>query len=236
MCDPITIAGIALTGASYAANSIASKQAASARDDVLVAERARQKQYDQEATQLNDQSRDRFADFEGQQSGVAAKLGDFIGSQTATPGGSGGAEASAPLPASQSTVTVQNDQKEQAQAKQFTNTQGQALGELRSFGDLLGTISRFQGRDAAQLAQIGGFKRGSSSIVPYELEDASKKGAGLRMFGDILGAVGSLGVSAGLQGGFGGASAAAGAGAARAVDPWAGARTASRASTMYGVR
>lgn len=43
MCDPITIAGIALTAGSTIANTIAANRVQRARDDALAAERIRQR-------------------------------------------------------------------------------------------------------------------------------------------------------------------------------------------------
>ena len=56
------------------------------------------------------------------------------------------------------------------------------------------------------IGQIGGFKRGSSSITPLELEAANEKGAGLKMFGDVLGLGGSLLTSKGLGGSYTGSA------------------------------
>ncbi|AAL44650.1 hypothetical protein EN41_19925 [Agrobacterium tumefaciens] len=61
-----------------------------------------------------------------------------------------------------------------------------ALGRLRAFGDVLGENSRLQARDASQIGQIGGFKRGSSNVMAYELDAANQKGNGLKLFGDAL--------------------------------------------------
>ena len=108
---------------------------------------------------------------------------------------------------------MREEAKQRAAAKDYTDKQGAALGNLRAFGDLLGSIGRLQARDAGQIGQIGGFKRGSSNATSLELDAASHKGDGLKLFGDVLGGLGTLGMSAGLSGKtlsglFGGATAA----------------------------
>lgn len=195
MCDPFTITGIALTGASMAANAAAQSRVQKARDDALAAERIRQRGFDQEADALNLQSQNRYEDFQGKQDEKAQSLGDyFTQQQVAEPA------AAQSMPATSSNIAVKEESKQRGKARDFTNQVGLALGDLRSFGDLLGDTSRLQARDASLVSQLGGFKRGSSEVVPYELEAANQKGAGLRFLGDILGGVGGLATNAGLGG------------------------------------
>lgn len=196
MCDPLTIAGLALTAGSTVANYAANQQVQAARNDALAAERIRQNTLDQEAAAINAQSQDRYQNFEGQQEQKAQQLGDyFAGQEVAEPTT---AEA---LPTSTSNITVQEENKQRGQAREFTDAQGRALGNLRAFGDLLGGLGRLQARDASLVGQIGSFKAGSSGVVPYELDEASRAGDGLKLFGDVLGGLGSVGTMAGLSGG-----------------------------------
>ncbi|MDK4729335.1 hypothetical protein [Rhizobium phaseoli] len=242
MCDPLTIAGVALSGVSTALNAAAQSKIQGARDDAMAAERIRQKGLDQEADALNTTSRDRYQNFEGQQADKSAQLGDyFTGQEVAQP------SAEAALPTTSSNITVQEVNKQKGQAKDFTNRTGTALGELRSFGDLLGDVSRLQARDAGSIGQIGSFKKGSSAVLPYELEAANSKGGGLKLFGDILGGLGGIATSAGLSGGslfgLGGAKASAvspgfgasGMAAARALDR-ASVPGYAGVSSLYGAR
>lgn len=219
MCDPLTIAGVALTAGSTVANYAAQQKVQRARDDAMAAERIRQQGLDKEAAALNTQSQDRYQDFEGQQDQKAGQLAEyFTGQDVAEP------SAEAALPTSASNITVAEEAKQRAGAKAFTDRSGQALGELRSFGDLMGGLGRLQARDATEIGQIGGFKRGSSGVLSYELDDASRAGDGLKLFGDILGGVGGLATSSGLSGG-----SLFGAGG----DPWNGLRAAApKVSTL----
>jgi hypothetical protein len=203
MCTPLAIAGLALTAGSTVANTIAQGQVTRARNDALAAERIRQGQLDQEAEALNAQSRDRYDDFEGQQGEKASELGQYFTDQKIENSDANAAvtqEQTAPQ--SGSSLTVREEQKQRDKATAFTDQQGEALGNLRAFGDLLGGISRDQARDASQIGQIGGFKRGSSNVIPLELEAANQKGSGMRLFGDVLGLGGSLALNKGLGGSF----------------------------------
>ncbi|MEC5291594.1 MULTISPECIES: hypothetical protein [unclassified Aurantimonas] len=218
MCDPITLASVALSGASIAANAFGSSKAKKAQDAAMGAERERQRRYEDEALALNTQSQDRYQDFGGQQEQKATSLADYFQSE---PIDAGDANVASAMPQSASNITVAEEGKQRSAARDFTNKQGAALGEVRSFGDLLGGISREQARDAGQIGQIGGFMRGSASVLPYELEAASKAGDGLKLFGDVLGGLGSIGTNAGLSG-----KSISRSPFGSDADPWDGARKA----------
>ncbi len=235
MCDPLTIAGVALSGLSTGLNYVAQTKVQGARDDAMAAERIRQGGLDQEAQALNAQSQDRYQDFQGDQAKKSTQLADFFtGQDVAEP------SAEAAVPTSSSNITVREEGKQRGKATEFTNRTGTALGEMRSFGDLLGDVSRLQARDAGQIGQIGGFKRGSSNVLGFELDDANNKGNGLRMLGDIAGGFGGVALSSGLSGGnlfgLGGAGGTAPV-VTGAVDPWNGLRAAnaSRGSSLFNL-
>lgn len=198
MCDPITIAGIAATVGSTVVNSMATGQANAARNDVLAAERIRQGGLDREAQALNVASQDRYEDFGGQQEIRAQTLGDYFAAPAPD---AVNQTAGTNMPSGSSNIEVREMAKQSAKAKSFTDQQAQALGDLRSFGDLLGDTSRMQSRDASLVGQIGGMKRGSSGVIPLELDQASRAGDGLKVFGDILGGVGSIATGYGLTSG-----------------------------------
>ena len=213
MCDPLTIGGIILTAGSTVANTIAANKVDRARAEAMRAERTRQGKLDQENDALNLTSRERYQDFEGQQNERGTQLGDYFAENEAASAAADHQAVDAMLPTSGSAITVQEAQKQSGLAKAFTDQQGQALGNLRAFGDVLGGIGREQARDAGSIGQINSFKRASSGLVPLEMEAANEAGAGARMFGDIL----NLGGGLLMNGGFGSG--------ARAIDPWAGMRS-----------
>lgn len=175
-----------------------------ARDDALAAERIRQRGYDRETSALNAQSRDRYNDFGGQQDQRSQELGDYFADQKIEQG-SANSQAAADmansmLPQSSSNITVAEEAKKRGEATSYAEQQGQALGNLRSFGDLMGEIGRAQARDNSLIGQINGFKQGSSNVLPTELDAASHAGDSWKTLGDYLGLAGQLGVSAGVSG------------------------------------
>lgn len=214
MCDPLTIAGAALLAGSTVANQIGANRVARARDNAMAAERIRQGGLDDQAFALNEQSQDRYQDFGDQQADRAGELGQYFTDQQIEADNNASAVAEQVIPQSGSNVVVAEEAKKRGEARAYANQQGEALGNLRSFGDLLGGIGREQARDAGQIGQIAGFKRGSANVLPFELEAANSAGSTAQMFGDILGLGGSVALGAGLS-----------AGAPAAADPWAGMRS-----------
>ena len=201
MCDPTSLIGVALSGASVVANSAAQSAVAKARSNAMTAERYRQRQYDQEADALNAKSQTSYTGFEGQQAEKGKSLGDYFNQQNLSADDKGAMGAGTPTetqPGVTSNIVLAEQQKQRGKAEAFSNQQGTALGNLRSFGDLMGDLGRSQARDAGYIGQIGGFKKGSSAVLPYELEEANSAGSGLRMLGDIAGAGGKIMTSAGL--------------------------------------
>lgn len=201
MCDPLVIAGLALSAGSAVVNSIAANADAKARDSVLAAERMRQQSYDREVDALNNQARDRYVGFVPQMEQTADNLGDYLSSRVG-PSEDVNAVPSA-LPSSTSGVVNQERAKQTDEAQDYVDQQVGALASMRSFGDLLGDISLMQGRDARSVGTIGGFKRGSQNLVPIELNEAAKAGDNWRLFADILGGAGSAATSYGIGGGSG---------------------------------
>lgn len=194
MCDPMTLIGVATSIGGTAMNYAAQSRVQEARDDALAAERIRQRQLDQEANAVNETSRDRYKKFDNKQGKSAKKLQDyFVDQEVREP------SKEAALPSTNSKLTIAEEKKQRAQATDFTNRTGDALGTLRSFGDLLGSNSLMQARDAGTVGQIGGFKQGSSNVLPLELDEASHAGDGLRLFADITGGLGGLALSKGLS-------------------------------------
>jgi hypothetical protein len=129
------------------------------------------------------------------------------------------------FPATGSNITVQETGRQKGLAKKFTNKQGQALGKLRAFGDVLGDYSLKQAREAGLVGQIGGFKRGSSDVTAFELDAANQAGAGLKGIADAMGVAGSLAGGIGMQGSGASLSAVPTLGGPALGDPWSNIRS-----------
>jgi hypothetical protein len=223
MCDVLSLAGLALSAGSVAANSMAASRVDSARNAALGAERQRQAQLDREAQAFNAKDQASYQDIAGQQAAKAKTLGDFF-TQPSTPSAAQPAGTPAETMPDASGIVVAENAKQMARAKAYTDQQGRALGDLRSFGDVMGDLARNQARDAGYIGQIGGFKKGSAGIVPYELDAAGHAGDGMKQIADIAHGLGQMGMAAGLRGGslgsmFGGAPATS---TAAVSDGWTG--------------
>lgn len=196
MCDPIVIAGLALSAGSAVVNSNAASADTRARDAVLAAELRRQSGFDTEAAALNKQSQERYVDFAPQMAERTGSIGDYLSSSVVPDPNS---SAPSPLPSSSSPIINQEIDKQRGAAQDYVDQQTGALANMKAFGDLLGEISIGQGRDATQINTIGGFKRGSQNIVPYELNEAAKAGDGMRFLGDLLGGAGTIATGFGIN-------------------------------------
>lgn len=192
---------------SIGANYFANKKAQDARSDTLAAERIRQKQLDQEANATNAQSRERYLDFDKQQNERRLDLKEMFQSTEEAPP----IAPQVAVPQSGNVTISTRAAGEDAKAKNFTDQRAEALAAFRAFGDLLGGIGREQARDAQDINMISGFKRGSQSVLPLELEAASEKGSGLRMLGDLF----SLGSAATMGPALSGTAAGSGGWLAR---------------------
>lgn len=202
---------------------------AAASNRAAAAERARQQQLQQEASALQQHSNSLYQGFEGKQAARASSLADaFRAPQMAA----GGPPPPVEAPATGSNITTQGEASQRSIASAYAGQQADALGALRSFNDVMGTAARGQARDAGQTGQIGNFMRGSSSMLPFELNAASHAGDTMKTLGGLAGGLGKVGVAAGLSGkpdsglpslpvfsGFGGSSTIEGIAAAQPKAP-----------------
>lgn len=203
MCDPLTIAGAALSVGGIAANSIGASQAGAATARALQEHRTRQEGLQREAAALQDKSRQSYDGFGAQQEQRASELGSYLTQQLQPQAAPAGTEP----PTEGSNITVQEEAKQRGKARTYSAGQADALGDMRGFGDLLGTLSRAQARDAGQIGQLGSFMSGNTGVLPISLDAAAQAGNGMKTLGGLAGGLGKLGVTAGLSGGFGGADA-----------------------------
>jgi hypothetical protein len=197
--DPVTLAALGggSTLASMFLNSSAQSSVDKARANVINGERARQAAFDAETGKLNDQSLGRYVNFDTQMSDRAKQLSDLYKAPVITPNTQ---YTAAPLPPVSSDLVAREVNTKNNIADAYVNHQADALGNLRSFGDLFGTISRGQARDAQLIGQIGGFKKGSSAVEQLELDNANRAGNEQKMWADLSGGIGKVGLTAALAG------------------------------------
>lgn len=221
MCDPLTISAIVLGAGSTFANYLGNQQVMNAQQEAMALHNQRQQQLDTQAAAVTDQSRDRYQEFGGQQEQKAQELGEFLQSQVMQEPSPG-----ATMPASQSSITVREEERQRAAARDRTAQSAENLARYRSFGDLLGGIMRAQSRDAGDIDQISRFKQGWASVLPAQLQAANESGQGWRTLGDLFAGGSSIAFGAGaMPGGF-----PLGGGA----DPWNGLRTVGNKVSLRG--
>lgn len=197
MCDPVTLAGAAASAGGAVANYDAQSRVRSARGGVLADALNKQNTLNGEAAGVNAHSLGLYDNVGGQMTDRTSSLSQLFGDPhgtTATP---------TAMPASSSIVTQGDVAKKTGEATTFSNQQAGALANLRSFGDVMGGLSRSQARDAGQVAQISNFKTGDANLVPYQLENANHTADGEQFLSKVLSGLGAVGVTAGLSGGAG---------------------------------
>lgn len=191
-------AGAALTAGGIIANSAAQDQVAGARAAASNTETARQAALNNQIFALAGQSANRYQNFDGQMGDRTAQLSKFYDAQGTSLPPSGATAGT--VPASTSALVRADGARQMAKVDAYTNQQRGALANLRSFGDVLGGISRDVRGDEDKINVINSFKRGSSAVLPLELSNANTAGNGLKMVGDISKGLGSVAMGYGLGG------------------------------------
>lgn len=195
MCDPITISGIALSGAGVAANAVGAGKVADATSASLAQNLQKQNALDQQAAGVNAHSLGLYSDMQGQQDAKSKDLGDMFLQASAPVASSPANEAPAG-----SANTQQNESAAKAITQGFNNQQALSGAKVKSFGDVLSNDALAQGRDASQINQINDFKRGDQNVLGLELNQDSHAGDGWDLAGSLASGLGGIGIKAGLGG------------------------------------
>lgn len=197
---PLPLLPLLFAAGSMAANTIGAKKQGDALASTMAAERLRQRKYDDESFALNEAARGRVdavpEQIETRGDDLAAMFG---GTSEQAP-----AEPIITTPASSSNIVTSRETSALGKAKASTDARADSLGKLRAFGDVLGDVSRLQGRDAGQLGLIGSMRRGSQAVLPMELEAAQGAGSKWRLLGDVLSAGSMFAGPGGMLGAGGG--------------------------------
>ena len=199
MCDPVSIAGVALTIGSTLLSQRAAQKVGKARNSANSAEALRQEGFRrQQAAAFEDTSSgfNRKDQDAGIDTAALAREDSFTENlRTFSPG-------DVPTAGSAPRIVQENLAKEL----------NRSLGEGKGFAKRLarfGASGENQfgnqvtlGRGAQEQARLGGFSAGSSRILPLDFLAANQKGAGLRTAAGITGALGSVANLAGATGGL----------------------------------
>ena len=202
MCDPLTLAGLALTAGSFVASQVSQNQVSRERGNVALAESTRQEDLQRRAIGQVDAATERFTPEvlnQGIEQAAQARTERLQGNAAGA-----GDQSPNDLPLTGSAPRVVRE----TAARELNR----GLGEGKSFAARLGRLGAFGenqfqrnldlGRLSETLGQIGTESRNSANIAPLEFQTANRKGDTAGGISDILGSLGSaanLGSAAGFN-------------------------------------
>ena len=191
MCDPLTLAGLALTAGSFVTSAISNNQVRDERSQVALAETTRQENLQRQAIGKVDAATEQFTP-ENLNQGIeqAAQV-----RTDRLQGNAAGAGDQSPndLPLTGSAPRVVRETAARELNKGLTEGKSFAarLGRLGAFGENQFQRNLDLGRLSETLGQIGTESRNSAAIVPLEFQTANRRGDTLGGISDILGGLGS---------------------------------------------
>lgn len=191
MCDPLTIAGLALTAGSFVTSAFANNQVEDARSKVALAETTRQEDLQRRAIGKVDAATERFTPEilnQGIEQAAQARTDRL---QNNAEGAGDQSPNDLPLTASAPRIVRETAARELNKGLEEGKSFAARLGRLGAFGE-----NQFQnrldlGRLSETLGQIGTESRNSAAITPLEFQTANRRGDTLGGISDILGGLGS---------------------------------------------
>jgi hypothetical protein len=195
----LTIGSALASVGSAALNGAAQGQVNAARGAAQRAENERQDRWEEQIRKLREQSLGRFANVPSDMAGRAQTVADFYKASGGSLPSSG---VTAGVIPQTNGLVAREGTNQMNKVAAFNDQQGKALGNLRSFGDVMAGANRGVAIDNGLISGIDSMRRGSSTVLPLELQNANNAGNGLKTFADILGGLGKVGMSAGLAGGW----------------------------------
>jgi hypothetical protein len=194
MCTPVAIA-LAMTAAGSAAQAAGARRAAKAMSGAREAESIRQKGFQDQATQISEQSLSK--------SGRASTEADMKAAEEARAADAAAATAEVRRPIEATGENLAGDQSanrllsseadmQAARNLGYAGQQGAAKAGLLSFNDVTFQNAINNMRSGQDLNTISNFMRGSSGVLPVELEAASRRGDNLKTLGTMLSTAGSV--------------------------------------------
>ena len=202
MCPPAIVA-LALTAAGSAAQAAGARRASKAMAGARVAESIRQKGFQDEANavvedSLNKSGKDATDKGMADAAAKRAAESDAAVADVRAPIEATGAN----LAGDQTVNAVMASEGDVAANKNlgYATQQGRAKSNLLSFNDVTFQNAINNLRAGQKLNTTSNFMRGSAAVLPVELEAASRKGEGLKTFGNLLSTAGTVvGMGAGAD-------------------------------------
>ncbi len=204
MCTPLI--ALALTAAGTAASAAGVRKAQKAQAGAREAERTRQKGFQSEADARaaeNLASTNKGATDSGMAKAEAERkaASDAAVAEVRAPVEAAGANLAGD--SSGARVVAGENATQAAKGLGYAIQQGAAKAKLAGFNDVGFENALLNARTNQDIARIANFAKGSSDVLPVELEAAAQKGQGLRTLGSVLstaGTVAGIGVGSGWFG------------------------------------
>lgn len=183
MCDPVTIGSLALSAASIGANAIGNSQREAERSRVIQAEDERQQGWQDKSQNLFDTTVQKIEKpkFDADVKAEAAARADSD-SKLIDQGGN-----YVPVTGSAPTEVGQSIARATRRALERNKQQAKLNANVSAYGGVNQKNAIDTGRDAQWQSIFGGNMQRSAAILPAELEDANRAGAGMRGVGQVLG-------------------------------------------------
>jgi hypothetical protein len=220
MCNPAIFA-LALTAAGSAAQAAGARKAAKAMEGARIAESIRQKGFQSQADSINSESlsksgRDMTDKGMAESAAARSAASDAAVADVRRPVEATGSN----LAGDQTANQVMATEGDLAAAKNlnYATQQGRAKANMLSFNDVTFQNAINNIRSGQQLNTVGNFMRGSSNVLPIELEAASRQGDSLKTLGTTLSTAGSV-VGMGAGAGWWGSPAASAGGSVVSSTP-----------------
>lgn len=199
------LAAAALLAGGMGMSYMGQKKAEKSREATFLAERMRQIAMErQQGTEFADSLKEveQFADPRQRDMAKLARFKIFGGAMDDVPMGAMPGSTSAP------TIVGEHGAKEGESEMARVSGIADALARLGGTGDALSAANLAIGRNAQEIDQLTGFRRGSMDVLDSEMRAASEKGKTLRTLGGLATTIGQMALAGGLSGGAaaGGAS------------------------------
>jgi flagellar capping protein FliD len=204
MCLPVlAIAGLAAMAGGAGLNYLGQQKADHALSHTFNKERSRQQEFEAEQNA-------KFQDSLNSTANVADPAAEAAAAARRTQALTAATKSvAAPgmfMPGSSSAPAVVNAEATAAGKRADTRTSAlaAALGSLGGMGDLMQANNIDIAHNSGDIAQIGGFKRGSLDVLQSEMDAAKRKGSTLRTLGGLAQSIGQAMLSGGAGAGAGG--------------------------------
>ncbi len=192
MCDPLTLAGLALTAGSFVASQVSQNQVSRERGNVALAESTRQEALQRRAIGQVDTATERFTPEVLNQGIEQAALARTERLQGNAAGAGDQSPNDLPLTGSAPSIVRETAARELNRGLTEGKSFAARLGRLGSFGEAQFQNKLDLGRLSETLGQIGTESRNSAAIVPLEFQSANKAGRTAGGISDLLGGLGSV--------------------------------------------